>query len=32
MDLTGKQRGYLRSLAHHKDPIVRVGHAGMSEP
>jgi RNA-binding protein len=31
MELTGKQSGYLSSLAHHKDPIVRVGHAGMSE-
>jgi RNA-binding protein len=30
MELNGKQRRYLRSLAHHKGPIVQVGHAGMS--
>ncbi len=29
--LTGEQRRYLRSLAHDRDPIVRVGQRGMSE-
>jgi len=30
MALTGKQRHHLRSLAHHLDPIVHVGHDGVS--
>lgn len=29
--LTGEQRRYLRSLAHDRDPIVRVGQRGISE-
>jgi RNA-binding protein len=31
MSLTGNQRRYLRSLAHHLNPIVQVGHQGVSE-
>lgn len=31
MALTGKQRTYLRSLAHHLEPVVQVGHAGLSD-
>jgi RNA-binding protein len=31
VDLTPKQRRYLRSLAHHLDPVVQVGAAGLSE-
>lgn len=31
MELTGKQRRYLRSLAHHLDPVVQVGQAGVTE-
>jgi RNA-binding protein len=30
MALTGKQRRHLRSLAHHLDPVVHVGHEGIS--
>ena len=30
MELTGKQRRYLRSLAHHIDPVVIVGQGGVS--
>lgn len=30
MDLTGKQRTYLRGLAHHLDPVVTVGPLGVS--
>jgi RNA-binding protein len=30
MALTGKQRHHLRSLAHHLDPVVHVGHEGIS--
>ncbi|MFM2151697.1 MAG: hypothetical protein RL199_132 [Pseudomonadota bacterium] len=31
MSLTGNQRRHLRSLAHHLNPIVQVGHQGVSE-
>jgi RNA-binding protein len=31
MALTGKQRAYLRGLAHHKNPVVMVGSAGVSD-
>ena len=30
-ELTGKQRRYLRGLAHHLKPVVMVGNAGVSE-
>ncbi len=29
--LTGKQRSYLKSLAHHKKPVAQVGKAGITE-
>jgi RNA-binding protein len=29
-DLTGKQRSFLRGLAHHLDPLVQVGKEGLS--
>lgn len=29
--LTGKQRSYLRALAHELEPVVQVGKAGLSE-
>ncbi len=29
--LTGKQRSYLRSLAHPLKPIVQIGHGGLTE-
>lgn len=29
--LTGKQKRYLRSLAHHLDPIMQVGKGGVSD-
>lgn len=29
--LTGKQRTYLRALAHELEPVVQVGKAGLSE-
>jgi RNA-binding protein len=29
--MNGKQRRYLRSLAHHLDPIVMVGQQGITE-
>ena len=32
MPLTGKQRHHLRALAHHLEPIVHVGHDGVSAP
>ena len=31
MELTGKQKRYLRGLAHHLKPVVMVGNAGISE-
>ncbi len=31
MELTGKQRRYLRGLAHHLDAVVQVGDAGVSD-
>lgn len=30
-ELTGKQRSFLRGLAHHLDPIVTVGKEGVTE-
>ncbi|GAB7386615.1 ribosome assembly RNA-binding protein YhbY [Bacillaceae bacterium] len=30
--LTGKQKRYLRSLAHHLDPIFQVGKGGVNDP
>jgi RNA-binding protein len=30
MSLTGKQRQHLRALAHHLEPVVQVGHEGVS--
>lgn len=30
-DLTGKQRRHLRALGHHLDPVLQVGHEGISE-
>ena len=30
-ELTGKQRRHLRALGHHLDPVVQVGHEGVSE-
>lgn len=31
MNLSGKQLNYLRSLAHHKKPVVFIGSAGLSD-
>jgi RNA-binding protein len=31
MSLTGKQKKYLRSLAHHKPVIVSIGNAGLTD-
>lgn len=31
MALTGKQRQFLRALAHHRKPVVQIGTAGISE-
>jgi RNA-binding protein len=30
-DLSGRQRRHLRALGHHLDPVVQVGHDGVSE-
>ncbi|MFQ6021280.1 MAG: YhbY family RNA-binding protein [Acidiferrobacterales bacterium] len=30
MILTGKQRGHLRALAHHRDPVVTLGAGGLT--
>ena len=30
MSLTGKQRSYLRGLAHHLKPVIMVGDAGVT--
>ncbi len=32
MPLTTKQKSYLRSLAHHREVIVTVGNAGLTDP
>lgn len=31
MNLTGKQKNYLRGIAHSKNPIVTIGGKGLSE-
>ncbi len=31
MPLTGKQRRQLRALGHHLQPVLQVGHAGVTE-
>ncbi len=31
MDLTGKQKRFLRSLGQKLDPVVRIGHEGLTE-
>ena len=31
MALTGKQKNYLRSVAHNKNPIVAIGNKGLTE-
>ncbi len=30
-ELTGKQRRHLRALAHHLEPVIQVGHGGLSQ-
>ncbi|HEU4962676.1 MAG TPA: ribosome assembly RNA-binding protein YhbY [Bacilli bacterium] len=30
--LTGKQKRYLRSMAHHVQPVTQVGKGGVSDP
>ena len=31
MALTSRQRQFLKALGHHRDPIIRVGHQGVTE-
>jgi RNA-binding protein len=31
MSLTTKQKSYLKALAHHLSPIVRIGHGGLTD-
>lgn len=31
MELTGKQKRYLRSLAHHRDVVISIGQAGLTD-
>jgi RNA-binding protein len=31
MSLTSKQKSYLKALAHHLEPVVRVGRAGATD-
>jgi RNA-binding protein len=30
VNLTGKQKNFLRGLAHHRNPVVTIGNAGLS--
>ncbi len=30
MNLTGKQKNFLRGRAHHRNPVVAIGNAGLS--
>jgi RNA-binding protein len=32
VNLTGKQKNFLRGLAHHRNPVVAIGNAGLSAP
>ncbi|MBX2848516.1 MAG: YhbY family RNA-binding protein, partial [Acidiferrobacterales bacterium] len=31
MTLTGKQKNYLRGIAHNKNPIVMIGNKGLTD-